>query len=239
MEKNNKLLIFGIILGISAIIAASVIAKALFDSRSQETISVSGSATTEVTSDEARWTGNFTRTVLQTALKEGHSLMKEDEKVVSDFLNSKGFDAASYEISPVFISEVYKNDPNAPKEYNLTQTVAVRSQDVDQLKAVAKDSGRLADQGLVFSANPVEYYYSDLASLRISLLPDAIKDAKSRAEAIASASGQDVGAIKGVSMGVVQVMPVGAIQVEDYGSYDTTQIEKKVMVTVKAIFGLE
>lgn len=239
MEKNNKIVLFGLILGISIIIAAGVLAKSLFDNRSQEVISVSGSATTEVDADEARWTGNFTRTVLQSALKEGHALMKEDERAVSEFLNSKGFEATAYEISPVFISEVYKNDPNAPKEYNLTQSVAVRSQNVEQLKAVAKDSGRLADQGLVFSANPVEYYYSDLASLRISLLPDAIKDAKSRAEAIASASGQSVGAVKGVSMGVVQVMPVGAIQVEDYGSYDTTQIAKKVMVTVKATFGLK
>lgn len=239
MEKNNKIVLFGLILGISIIIAAGVLAKSLFDNRSQEVISVSGSATTEVDADEARWTGNFTRTVLQSALKEGHALMKEDERAVSEFLNSKGFEVTAYEISPVFISEVYKNDPNAPKEYNLTQSVAVRSQNVGQLKAVAKDSGRLADQGLVFSANPVEYYYSDLASLRISLLPDAIKDAKSRAEAIASASGQSVGAVKGVSMGVVQVMPVGAIQVEDYGSYDTTQIAKKVMVTVKATFGLK
>jgi hypothetical protein len=40
-------------------------------------------------------------------------------------------------------------------------------------------------------------------------------------------------------MGVVQVMPVGAIEISDYGSYDTSGIEKEVMTTVKATFSLE
>jgi hypothetical protein len=40
-------------------------------------------------------------------------------------------------------------------------------------------------------------------------------------------------------MGVVQVMTAGAIEISDYGSYDTSGIEKEVMVTVKADFKLE
>lgn len=34
-------------------------------------------------------------------------------------------------------------------------------------------------------------------------------------------------------------MPVGAVEISDYGSYDTSGIEKEVMVTVKASFGLK
>jgi len=62
---------------------------------------------------------------------------------------------------------------------------------------------------------------------------------KKRADIIASSSGKNVDSVKSVSMGVVQVMPVGSIDVSDYGSYDTTTIEKEVMITVKTVFSLK
>jgi hypothetical protein len=40
-------------------------------------------------------------------------------------------------------------------------------------------------------------------------------------------------------MGVVQVMQVDSVDVSDYGSYDTSTINKDVMVTVKTVFGLK
>ncbi len=39
-------------------------------------------------------------------------------------------------------------------------------------------------------------------------------------------------------MGVVQVLPPSSTEVSDYGAYDTSSIEKEVMVTVKASFRL-
>jgi uncharacterized protein len=75
--------------------------------------------------------------------------------------------------------------------------------------------------------------------LRISLLSDAIKDAKARAQKIAESSGKQVGAIQSANMGVVQVMQVNSVDISDYGAYDTSTIDKDVMVTVKTIFRLE
>jgi len=37
----------------------------------------------------------------------------------------------------------------------------------------------------------------------------------------------------------VQVMPVNSVDISDYGNYDTSTIDKDVMVTVKTIFRLE
>ena len=56
---------------------------------------------------------------------------------------------------------------------------------------------------------------------------------------ISSSSNKTVDTVKSVTMGVVQVMPVGAVEVSDYGSYDTSGIEKEVMITVKTIFSLK
>ncbi len=200
-------------------------------------ISVSGSAKQTVTSDSARWTGNFSRSIFKDQIKDGYAAMKNDEKIVSDFFTSQGF--TKIEISPVFMNEIYKNDSNAPKEYNLIQNIEVKSEDVNKMKELAKNSEQLANKGVVFSANPVEYYYSKLPDLRVSLLPSAIKDAKNRASSIAESSGKKVDSIKSVSMGVVQVMSVGSVDVSDYGSYDTSNIEKEVMITVKTVFGLK
>ena len=70
-------------------------------------------------------------------------------------------------------------------------------------------------------------------------MSDAIKDAKSRAEKIAEGTGRKVGSVQEASSGVVQVLTPNSIEVSDYGSYDTSSIEKEVMVTVKASFRLK
>lgn len=241
MEKSNKFIIFGLILGVSLIAASAIVARTFLDVRKLDnTVVVSGSAKKEVTADSARWTGNFSRTVTKEQMKEGYNQMKADEKIVNNFLIAQGFTAEQIEISPVFMSEIYNYRNNETvKEYNLTQNVSIKSDDVYKMKELAKNSDKLAEQGVLFFANSVEYYYSELPEVRVSLLPEAIKDAKARAEAIAASSGKKVDAIKSVSMGVVQVMTAGAIEISDYGLYDTSSIEKEVMVTVKANFNLK
>jgi hypothetical protein len=239
MEKPNRLLFFGLIIGLSLIISADLIAKTFLEVKKLDNvITVSGSAKQKVMADSARWTGNFSRLAFKEDLKTGYDQMKIDTKAITDFLAIQGF-KDGVEISPVFMNEVYKSDPSAPKEYNLTQTVEIKSIEVEKLKELAKNSDQLAAKGIIFSANPVEYYYSKLPELRISLLPEAIKDAKKRADIIAASSEKNVDSVKSVSMGVVQVMPVGAIEVSDYGSYDTSSIEKEVMITVKTTFSLK
>ncbi|MFA5155404.1 MAG: SIMPL domain-containing protein [Patescibacteria group bacterium] len=239
MENSNKSVVFGLILGLSIIIAAAVVGRTFFAVKNLDNvISVSGSAKQTVTADQARWTGNFSRTAFRDNIKGGYSQMKIDEKKVSDFLDAQGF-KGKYEISPVFMHEIYKNDANAPKEYNLTQNIEIKSDDVNKMKELAKNSDQIAAKDIIFSANSVEYYYSKLPELRVSLLPNAIKDAKARATAIAESDGRSLDTVRGVNMGVVQVMPVGSIEISDYGSYDTSSIDKEVMVTVKATFGVK
>jgi hypothetical protein len=239
MEKSSKLIIFGLILGAAFIVGTYLVSQTFLAVKKMDNIiSVSGSAKQLVTADNARWTGNFSRTVAKDALAEGYALMRSDEKAVTDFFQSEGF-SGQFEISPIFMNEVYKSDPNAPKEYNLIQNIEIKSTDVNKTKGLAKKTEILAQKGIIFSAYPVEYYYSKLPEVRVSLLPEAIKDAKNRAESIAQSSGKTVDSIKSVSMGVVQVMTAGAVDVSDYGSYDTSAIEKEIMITVKTTFNLK
>jgi hypothetical protein len=75
-----------------------------------------------------------------------------------------------------------------------------------------------------------------LSDLRVSLLGDALKDAKARANEIARASNQNIGKLKSASSGVVQVLAPNSTDTSDYGTYDTSTINKDISVTVRATF---
>jgi hypothetical protein len=96
----------------------------------------------------------------------------------------------------------------------------------------------LAGKGVLIAIQSLEYYYSKLPDLRVSLLSDAVADAKARAEKIGVGTGREIGAVQSASSGVVQVLAPNSIDISDYGNYDTSTIEKEVMVTVKASFRL-
>jgi hypothetical protein len=84
----------------------------------------------------------------------------------------------------------------------------------------------------VLKAPPPLPFNSDA---RIDLLPLAMEDARKRAESI---SGKKAGPLKSVSMGVVQVLQPNSVDISDYGMYDTSTIEKEIMITVRASFSL-
>ena len=73
----------------------------------------------------------------------------------------------------------------------------------------------------------------------IEMLREAAKDAKKRAEEIASASGNKISLVRSAKMGVFQITPANSYDFSDYGSNDTTSYEKKVTAVVKADFALQ
>ncbi|MBC8389120.1 MAG: SIMPL domain-containing protein [Actinobacteria bacterium] len=239
-ENSNKIIYFAIILGICLIISASIGSFTFYKVRSPEdTLSVTGSVREKVTSDLAKWTANFSRTVSAEDLKAGYQMMKNDQRLVLNFFEDNGFNEEDITISPVFMEQLYMYDPNAPKENVLRQTVEIQSNDVEKITYMAKNTQKLIDQGVVFSIQSLEYYYSKLPELRIELIPDAINDAKLRAQKIAEGSGKKIGVIKSANLGVVQVLPVNSTEVSDWGTYDTSTIEKEVMIPVTVIFTLK
>ena len=174
-----------------------------------------------------------------TCLKQGYDQMAADLKKVQEFYTSRGVSADSLIISPVSMYEVYdysQGSENREKQYTLGQTVELSSADVGAVTTLAKDASVLASQGVIFQTQSLEYYYSKLPELRVSLLADAVKDAKARAAIIAESSGRSIGTLKSAAQGVVQVLPANSVEVSDYGAYDTSRIDKQVMVTVRAAF---
>jgi hypothetical protein len=240
MEKNNKIIYFGIIVGACFIIGILIFSMFFYKTRAQEnTMWVTGSVKQQVTSDIAKFSASFSRNMPADDLKSGYSQMKRDEDIVKQFFKEAGFNEDSMSISPVYMDAPFMYDPNAAKEYILRQYVEIQSDEVQKLTDLSKNIQKLVDEGVIFSISNLQYFISNLPELRINLLADAVKDAKARAQKIAEGTDKKIGTIKTANMGVVQVLPVNSTEVSDYGAYDTGTIEKEVMITVTVLFTLE
>lgn len=239
MKEQHPLVKLGFILGGSFLIAVVLAAVTVFQIRSlNDTVSVTGSAKMEVASDQAKWTTQISRTVRESNLKAGYTQLAGDLADAKAFFKAQNITDDELTITPVSMNEVYQQNQSAEKLYSLTQTFTVQSNDVDKLTAASNHVADIIDKGTIFSTISLEYYYSKLADARIQLLSQAIADAKARAAELAKNSGRGVGTLKSASSGVVQVQSLNSTDVSDYGSYDTSQIQKQVTVTVKASFSL-
>ncbi|MEI7810633.1 MAG: SIMPL domain-containing protein, partial [bacterium] len=219
------------------IISAGIGSYTFYKLRSMDNISTTGSAKKSVVSDKVKWSSSITRSIRQSTIKDGYVKMDSDLKEVKNFLTSNGITNESIEVSPVIMNEVYEQNPSTDKKYNLIQNIVVQSADVQKISDLSKNTNSLiVDKGVFFATTVIEYYYSKLPETRVELLASAVKDAKARAEQLAIAGGKKIGVLQSASSGVVQVMAPNSVEVSDYGMYDTSSINKEVMVTVKASF---
>lgn len=238
--KHHPLVTLGIILGGSFLVAVLIAMGTVFRLRGlNDTVSVTGSAKMEVTSDQAKWTTQISRTVRESTLNTGYSQIAADLAKTKAFLKSQKIEDSEINITPVSMNEIYQQNQSTEKLYNLSQTFTIQTNDVDRLTVASKNISTIVSQGVIFSSLSLEYYYSKLPEARIQLLSQAIDDAKARATELAKNSGSGVGSLKSASSGVVQVNSRNSTDVSDYGSYDTSQIEKQITVTVKASFSLK
>ena len=215
MENTNKnYMIFGLILGLSLIVSASIGSFTFYKLRSMDYISTTGSAKKPVVSDKVKWATSITRQAKASTIKDGYVKLDADLKVVKDFLSTNGITDDSITVSPVLMNEIWdNNNAQAEKNYNLVQNIEIQSNDVQKIDNLSKNIGPVMD--------------------------NAIADAKLRADKIAKAGGKQIGALQSASSGVVQVLAPNSVEVSDYGMYDTSKINKEIMVSVKTSFEIK
>lgn len=235
---NKEIFKSSFVLGIALLLSVIIASYSFYNIRAMDnSVSTTGSARKSVVSDQVKWSVNFMRPITLDVVKDGYLKMDNDLKIVTAFFIKNGFTESDLTITPVLMNEVYESNQASPvKKYNLVQTISISSKDVKKVDVMSKNVKDLVFNGVIVSPQNPEYYFSGLQEIKVSLLPEALKDAKARADAIVKLAGSSVGKIKSAGAGVVQVMSSGSNDVSDYGSYDTSTIEKDVMVTVKASF---
>ncbi len=241
--KNSQIVILGICIAVATIVASLIISRGLMNIKrfSSELIQVTGAAEKKILSDYMVWRLDFSRRDIQ--MTAAYEKLKGDFKSVRDYLIAKGAAEGEIVASPVTTKVLYKknekgNDTNEIEGYLLSQTLEVRSYQVEKVTAVSREATELITQGIELVSNPPDYFYTKLPELKHELLSEATADAKKRAEQMASSTGSRIGTIRSARMGVFQITPVNSYDVSDWGMNDTTSLEKKANAVVKVDFAI-
>jgi uncharacterized protein len=241
-------LVAGLFLAAGLILSAMLVTRAWLKIAESETISLTGFARKMVRSDLVIWRGSVTA--------EGNTLfvaqrsLKADLVKVENFIKSSGM--TKYMIGPVSIKELQateevkaaqKGESNITQQktigFRLTQSVEVRSAEVDRIRKVDQDSTTLLEQGVMFVSSTPEYIYTRAGEAKVELLAGATKDARDRAEQISSQGDRAINELRSAKMGVFQITPVYSLQTSWEGVNDTTSLEKTITAVVTASFSMK
>ena len=209
-----------------------------FASRSSDGITVTGSAKTTATADNAVWVLNVSLSspTVSTAVNK----VDADVAALSQYLTKGGIPAEALTLGAVatFANEEYSNGNATGRilSYRATREVTVRSTDVQLVSKLSQGIGTLLATGINANNYGPQYYISNLPELRPQLMAEAMKDAKIRAEALTKAVGGNIGSLVNVKAGPIQITTPDSTMTADYGAYDTTTIEKTVTATVSVTF---
>lgn len=241
LERIEKLqiAILGLLLAFGLILAVKVGVSSV----AGNSVSVTGSAYEIVQSDS----GNIelALNVRKPSKTAAYQSAKNQIPVVIAYLKSKGFDIdKDVNVKSASGYETYRYTPNGVNTneiayYNLSQSIMVKSDDVNKIKETAQDITSLMDKGIDIEARNISYSYSGLSDLKIKLLNKATNDAKQRASAMLKSTHNSVGKIESVRMGVFQITPVDSTEVSDMGINDTSTIEKKITAVSNVTFRIK
>lgn len=242
--KNSQIIILGICIAVATIVSSVILSGGFLKviKFTREQISVTGSATKEIKSDYMTWMGTIVKRDVD--LKAAYKNLREDLEKTRLYLFSKDITEKELIIHPVFTETVYKknekgNDTNDIQGYRLTQALEIRSDEVDKVTKIARESTELIDQGIQFESHQPEYFYKKLDELKLEMLAKSTENAKQRAENMAKATGNKIGFMRSAKMGVFQITPVTSTDVSNWGTNDTTSLDKKVMSVVTVSFAIE
>lgn len=242
--RNSQIIILGVCIAAATIISSVILSQGFLKIMkfTREQITVTGSATKEIKSDYIVWRSIFSRR--EPDLATAYAKLKEDLAKVKAYFAQKGVNEKEVLVLQVSTETVYKknekgNDTNDIQGYRLTQGIEIRSNDVDKIDSLSRESTELINQGVEFESGAPEYFYQKLDELKIEMLGIATENAKARAENMVKATGNKIGSIRSAKMGVFQITPITSTDVSDWGMNDTSSLDKKVMSVVTASFSIE
>jgi len=242
--RNSQIIVLGVCIAGATIISSLILSKGFLKITKlvKEQISVTGSAQKNIISDYIVWRSSFS--VRQADLPGGYKKLNQDLEQIKKYLIGKGINEKEIIVSQISIEKIYKknekgNDTNDIQWYRLSQAIEVRSNNIDNVTQISRESTELINENIEFESSAPEYFYTKLDELKIEMLGKATENAKARAENMVKATGNKIGSIRSAKMGVFQITPVTSTEVSDWGVNDTSSLEKKVMAVVSASFSIE
>ena len=246
---KNNIVAFGIVIGCALIISASVLASGIGSVNTRNAISVTGSAERSVDSDAAKWTVLLTKQSAPESYTFTVRQIDDAVKSLSKQLIAKRVKDTAITVQPVHQTVICQSQNQVMYDgagrqqcsgsfmYNVNQTIIIEADDVRLIKELSLSlPTTFSVSGVQMQSISVDFFYTKLADIRVELLEEASKNAKERAKAIAKSTGNRIGSVREASQGIFQVTQKNSTDISDYGSYDTSTIEKKITAVVRASF---
>lgn len=243
VTNKSNFTILAIVLAVGFIIGAWIISSTWrYVSRSNVTITVTGSASENITSDFAIWRGSFSAE--SGTLADAFASLKSSKEKVNNYLLSKGFTQDKIIMSSINTMNLYENDnqgipTNIITGYRLSQDVSIESNDINKIDNLSREATDLINDGVEINSFPPEFLYTKLGDLKIRMIGRAAADAKERAEQIAESTGNSIGEVRSSRMGVMQINAKNSTEVSDYGVNNTSSLEKTVTSVVNMSFSIK
>jgi hypothetical protein len=242
-EKSNYWLNAGVALAIGLVLSSMIMGWAYTRTRkSDEAITVTGSARKRIKSDLVVWTAAVTYQAPK--LADAYKSLSDSIPRVKQYLIGKGIAENQIQISSISTTTLKKQDENGGETseitgYSLRQQLEIRSNEVDKIAQIAREATELINQDILIESNAPQYYYTQLGDLKIEMLGEAAKDAKVRAEKIAASTGNTIGNVRSAKMGVLQITAADSTEVSDMGISDTSSIDKDMTAVVNVSFAVD
>jgi len=233
MDKKTAYIISAAFVISSLILAASVI----ISKQSENSIRVVGQGTKNIISDIVKWNININKNTSINNRQDAYMMIEADLIKIKKFLNDNSIDDKDILLEPVNSYPNYGN--NGITGYSFNQKIVVRSNDVSKIEKMALSTDAMKKAGIFLHNSNIEYFISDLASMKAELLAAATLDAKTRAQEIAKSTGNKVCSLISAKSGVFQIRQPLSTEVSDYGIYNTSSKEKEIAVTVTAVFKIK
>jgi hypothetical protein len=242
MDRRYVPLAVGLV--ICTIIAAS--AWAVVKLSRVTTIDVRGSAKKRINSDLAQWTASVSS--VKPTRVEAYQALTKDAAQVREFLKAAGLKDEAVRASAVTLSELSHEEviEEGTKTRHKTvfdgwkaeQGIDVSSTDVPLVERLSREATQLLEKGLVISSGSPQYLYTKMGEVKIEMLAEASRDARSRAEHMieAAGGGARVGRVEGIDTGVININPANSTETSWEGKNDTSSFEKDILTTVRVRF---
>ena len=175
-------------------------------SNKDRVVNVKGLAEIEVMANKVTWPLMYKE--IGNDLTSLYNKINNTNKTIIDFLKENGIDDNEISINAPEIIDLNAdryNTNNSPYRYNVTEIITVTSSKVHLVRKIIGEQSELLKQGIAITGGDymyrVNYEYTDLNSIKPSMIEEATKNARAAGEKFASDSDSKIGKIKRASQG--------------------------------------
>ncbi|WP_372999093.1 SIMPL domain-containing protein [Marinobacter sp.] len=205
-------LLASLILGISAIISATLIGNGLTDLRTGDRyVTVKGVAEREVDADLALWPIRFVAT--GASLKEAQDKARSSRDAIMAFLKLQAIDQDTVELQRLDVTDTRANPyqaNNGEQKFIISQTLMVRSNDIERIRQAAQGVSELVDSGVVLSSDygpsGPTYVFNGLNDIKPEMIAEATASAREAAAQFAQDANAKLGGLRRANQGVFQIL---------------------------------